>query len=196
MSTRSKRRLVFGIVFVVLILSLTLSIDFVSGEPQEQGDSVVKTTTSSSWLIPSTTVETATTTTTAPPTTTTLPPTTLPPTTLPPVTTVPPPPPVEEVEVSTVDQSGPTPVEYWDRMAQCETGGNWQHFPYGTWTGGLGIYNQTWLGWGGGEFAPTAGQATREQQIIVADRIAVLGYGNLGPVGYSAWGCVHTVGYP
>jgi hypothetical protein len=81
-------------------------------------------------------------------------------------------------------------------MAQCETGGNWQHFPYGTWTGGLGIYNQTWLGWGGGEFAPTAGQASKEQQIIVADRIATQGYGGLGPVGYSAWGCVAAVGYP
>lgn len=91
---------------------------------------------------------------------------------------------------------GIPPDSYWDRMAICETGGNWAHFPYGTWTGGLGIYNQTWLGWGGGEFAPTAGQATREQQIIVANRIATQGYGNLGPVGYSAWGCLATVGYP
>ena len=74
-------------------------------------------------------------------------------------------------------------------MANCETGGNWQHFPYGTWTGGLGIYNQTWLGWGGGEFAPTAGQASKDQQIIVAERIAA-------DVGYSAWGCVSVVGYP
>jgi hypothetical protein len=92
--------------------------------------------------------------------------------------------------------SGLPSDSYWDRMAMCETGGNWAHFPYGTWTGGLGIYNQTWLGWGGGEFAPTAGQATREQQIIVANRIATQGYGNLGPVGYSAWGCLSTVGYP
>jgi hypothetical protein len=91
--------------------------------------------------------------------------------------------------VSVNSSSTQTPIEYWDRMAQCETGGNWQHFPYGTWTGGLGIYNQTWLGWGGGEFAPTAGQASKEQQIIVAERIAA-------DVGYSAWGCVHSVGYP
>ncbi len=94
--------------------------------------------------------------------------------------------------------SGPpvAPDSYWDRMAYCETAGNWAHFPYGTWTGGLGIYNQTWLGWGGGEFAPKAGQATREQQIIVANRIATLGYNGLGPVGYSAWGCLAAVGYP
>lgn len=91
---------------------------------------------------------------------------------------------------------GLPPDSYWDRMAMCETGGNWAHYPYGTWTGGLGIYNQTWRGWGGLEFAPTAGQATREQQIIVANRIATQGYGSLGPVGYSAWGCLATVGYP
>ena len=95
----------------------------------------------------------------------------------------------EPVVVPTEIPAGSTPVEYWDRMAQCETGGNWQHFPYGTWTGGLGIYNQTWLGWGGGEFAPTAGQASKDQQIIVANRIAA-------DVGYSAWGCVTAVGYP
>ncbi len=94
--------------------------------------------------------------------------------------------------------AGPSvaPDSYWDRMAYCETAGNWAHFPDGTWTGGLGIYNQTWIGWGGGEFAPKAGQATREQQIIVANRIATLGYNGLGPVGYSAWGCLATVGYP
>lgn len=104
---------------------------------------------------------------------------------LPVVPVVPEPEPVVEPDIV----SGVADVAYWDRMAQCETGGNWQHFPYGTWTGGLGIYNQTWIGWGGGEFAPTAGQATKEQQIIVADRIAA-------DVGYSAWGCVATVGYP
>lgn len=102
------------------------------------------------------------------------------------------------VEVAAPQQvsSGIPDDSYWDRMAQCETAGNWQHFPYGTWTGGLGIYNQTWIGWGGGEFAPTAGQASREEQIIVANRIATLGYGNLGPAGYSAWGCLSAVGYP
>ncbi len=95
----------------------------------------------------------------------------------------------EEPVVTEPVTSGVADESYWDRMAQCETGGNWQHFPYGTWTGGLGIYNQTWIGWGGGEFAPTAGQATKEQQIIVANRIA-------NDVGYSAWGCVSVVGYP
>jgi hypothetical protein len=81
-------------------------------------------------------------------------------------------------------------------MAYCETAGNWAHYPNGTWTGGLGIYNQTWLGWGGSEFAPKAGQATREQQIIVANRIAVTGWNGNPPVGFSAWGCAKTIGLP
>jgi hypothetical protein len=91
---------------------------------------------------------------------------------------------------------GVPPDSYWDRMAMCETGGNWAHHPDGQWSGGLGIYRQTWQVWGGEEFAPNAGHATREQQIIVANRIATLGYGRTGPVGYSGWGCVAVVGYP
>lgn len=85
---------------------------------------------------------------------------------------------------------------YWDRMARCETAGNWSHYPDGQWSGGLGIYAGTWDAWGGGEFASNAGYATRDQQIIVANRIATQGYGNVKPVGYSGWGCVKTIGYP
>lgn len=73
--------------------------------------------------------------------------------------------------------------KFWDKVAQCETGGNWQNG--GTWAGGLGIYTTgefgsmpmgTWEHFGGEEFAPSPDKATREQQIIVANRIAVYGY--------------------
>jgi hypothetical protein len=139
--------------------------------------------------------EVVTTETTQAPTTTTV---YIPPTTTTTVYIAPPPPPTTPPAPAPPASAatGLPPDSYWDRMAQCETGGNWAHYPDGTWTGGLGIYNQTWLGWGGGEFAPKAGQATREQQIIVANRIATQGYGSLGPVGYSAWGCLPAVGYP
>jgi hypothetical protein len=161
--------------------TLTTTRDMTLTDPPVDDSSTSSTSTTEPWP------DTTTTATTSPVPTTTLPPP-------PPVTQPPPPPPpvVEEVvEVSSYEYSyeSPIPESYWDRMAICETGGNWQHFPYGTWTGGLGIYNQTWLGWGGGEFAPTAGQASREQQIIVANRIAA-------DVGVTAWGCVSTVGYP
>jgi uncharacterized protein YabE (DUF348 family) len=75
----------------------------------------------------------------------------------------------------------------WDRIAQCETGGNWA-FQGPIYSGGLGFYNGTWDGWGGREFATNAGLATREEQIIVAERVRA-------SVGISGWGCAHTLGY-
>lgn len=117
--------------------------------------------------------------------------------TAPPTTAAPPPPPPPPPPPAPVQTAPGIPADsYWDRMAQCETAGNWAHYPNGTYTGGLGIYNQTWLAWGGGEFAPKAGQATKAQQIIVANRIAVTGHNGLGPVGFSAWGCMRTIGAP
>ncbi len=76
----------------------------------------------------------------------------------------------------------------WDKIAQCETGGNWRaQGP--TYQGGLGIYFQTWKGFGGRDFANNAGDATREEQIIVAERIRA-------KYGFRAWGCGKTLGYP
>ena len=171
-------------VFTALVSSAS---DLASAAAERASTSLSTTTT---------TAAPTTTTTTAPPTTsttsTTLPAPTLPPPPLPPPTEPPPPPPPPPAPAA----PGIPPDSYWDRMAMCETAGNWAHFPNGTWTGGLGIYNQTWLSWGGGEFAPKAGQATRAQQIIVANRIAVTGHNGLGPVGFTAWGCYSKVGPP
>jgi hypothetical protein len=69
----------------------------------------------------------------------------------------------------------------WDGIAQCETAGNW-HMQGSSFSGGLGFYNGTWSGFGGREFASNAGQATREQQIVVAERV----YARFG---LSGWGC-------
>jgi hypothetical protein len=69
----------------------------------------------------------------------------------------------------------------WDGIARCETGGNWS-MSGSTFSGGLGFANTTWRGYGGGEFAPNAGQATREQQIVVAERV-------YADHGLSGWGC-------
>jgi resuscitation-promoting factor RpfB len=141
--------------------------------------------------VPVTEPEVTTSTTVAPPTTTTMAPTTT--TTQAPTTTTttPPPPPPPPPAPPGAPSDG-----YWDRMAMCETGGNWAHYPNGTYTGGLGIYNGTWLTWGGGEFAPRAGLATREQQIAVANRIAITGHNGVSPVGLSAWGCTAKIGFP
>ena len=69
----------------------------------------------------------------------------------------------------------------WDGIAQCETASNWQ-MQGRTFSGGLGFYNGTWTGFGGREFAPNAGMASREQQIVVAERV----YARFG---LSGWGC-------
>ena len=75
----------------------------------------------------------------------------------------------------------------WDKIAECETGGNWA--AYGpTYQGGLGIFHQTWVGFGGRDFAGNAGNATREEQIIVGERIRKR-------YGFSAWGCGRQLGY-
>lgn len=58
----------------------------------------------------------------------------------------------------------------WDWQAQCETGGDWS-MQGSSYSGGLGFANSSWDAYGGQEFAPNAGQASREQQIIVAERI-------------------------
>ncbi len=64
----------------------------------------------------------------------------------------------------------------WDAVAHCESGGQWGHGQVtnsvGTFSGGLMIMNSAWRQFGGTEFAPTAGQASRGEQIIVAERIA------------------------
>ena len=56
----------------------------------------------------------------------------------------------------------------WDRLAQCEATGNWAINTGNGFYGGLQFTQSTWLGFGGGQYAPLAHLATREQQIEVA----------------------------
>jgi hypothetical protein len=68
----------------------------------------------------------------------------------------------------------------WDRVAGCESGGNWAINTGNGYHGGLQFNQGTWASHGGGEFAPSANQATREQQIAVAERV-------LATQGRGAW---------
>jgi peptidoglycan/LPS O-acetylase OafA/YrhL len=91
------------------------------------------------------------------------------------------------------------PDSFWQTMARCETGNDWQNG--GEYAGGLGIYVGTWGQWGGREFAPTPDQATPAEQIIVANRVSTQGWmrpdGRFErPVGFSGWGCLKTIGRP
>src|SRR5699024_4053446 len=59
----------------------------------------------------------------------------------------------------------------WDRVAQCESGGDWSINTGNGYYGGLQFHQQTWEGHGGTEFAPRADQASKGQQIAVAERV-------------------------
>src|SRR5215210_7858156 len=59
----------------------------------------------------------------------------------------------------------------WDRLAKCESGGNWHINTGNGYYGGLQFSSSTWLGHGGGEFAGRADLATPAQQITVAERV-------------------------
>jgi Transglycosylase-like domain len=68
----------------------------------------------------------------------------------------------------------------WDRLAQCESSGNWAINSGNGFYGGLQFLQATWDGFGGGAFAPRADLASRVQQIIVAERV-------LAKQGWNAW---------
>ena len=59
----------------------------------------------------------------------------------------------------------------WDRLAQCEAGGNWGINNGNGFFGGLQFTQGTWEAHGGRAYAPRADLATREQQIAVAEKV-------------------------
>ena len=77
-------------------------------------------------------------------------------------------------------QATAAPDSDWDKLAQCESGGNWAINTGNGYYGGLQFNPQTWQANGGGEFAATADQASREQQIAVAENV-------LATQGAGAW---------
>lgn len=58
----------------------------------------------------------------------------------------------------------------WDRVASCESGGNWQINTGNGYYGGLQFSHSTWIGYGGGRYAYNASIATRSEQIAIAQR--------------------------
>jgi septal ring factor EnvC (AmiA/AmiB activator) len=83
-----------------------------------------------------------------------------------------------ETEIASVPPPPPSPAESepntewhadWDAIAECESGGNW-HLD-STYDGGLQFHPDTWLAFGGGQYAPYAWQASRLQQIAIAEKV-------------------------
>lgn len=83
-------------------------------------------------------------------------------------------------------------ADIWDRLADCETGGNWQTNTGNGYGGGVQFAHgpgwSTWRSYGGEAYAPDPWLASREDQIVVAERV-------LSSVGWRAWpGCAKRLG--
>ncbi|MFE9096654.1 transglycosylase family protein [Streptomyces sp. NPDC007264] len=71
----------------------------------------------------------------------------------------------------------------WDRVAECESGGSWSADTGNGRFGGLQLSQGDWDAYGGLDYAPRPDQASRSQQIAVAEKI-------LADRGVSVWpGC-------
>ncbi|GAU70422.1 hypothetical protein SSP35_19_00590 [Streptomyces sp. NBRC 110611] len=72
------------------------------------------------------------------------------------------------------------PSGTWDRLAGCESGGNWRIDTGNGFSGGLQLAHSTWRSYGGRAYGSRAAQASRAQQIHVAERV-------LARQGWGAW---------
>jgi len=68
----------------------------------------------------------------------------------------------------------------WDTVAQCESGGNWSINTGNGYYGGLQFSASTWAAYGGTQYAAQANQASKSQQISVAEKV-------LASQGKGAW---------
>ncbi|MEV8434057.1 transglycosylase family protein [Streptomyces sp. HUAS 31] len=59
----------------------------------------------------------------------------------------------------------------WDAVAQCEAGGNWSINTGNGYYGGLQFSASTWAAYGGTQYAATADQATKAQQIAIGEKV-------------------------
>ncbi|MEU4585746.1 transglycosylase family protein [Kitasatospora aureofaciens] len=63
------------------------------------------------------------------------------------------------------------PASAWDSVAQCESGGDWSINTGNGFYGGLQFTSSTWKAYGGTAYAAQANQASRAQQISVAEKV-------------------------
>ncbi len=84
------------------------------------------------------------------------------------------------VPLALAGHAAAAPDNEWDRVAACESGGNWAINTGNGYHGGLQFSQGTWASHGGGEYATSANQASRDQQIAVAERV-------LATQGKGAW---------
>ncbi|MEV7726791.1 transglycosylase family protein [Streptomyces sp. NPDC087917] len=59
----------------------------------------------------------------------------------------------------------------WDKVASCEAGGNWSINTGNGYYGGLQFSSSTWAAYGGKAYASQANQASKSQQIAIAEKV-------------------------
>ncbi|MEU4191446.1 ubiquitin-like domain-containing protein [Kribbella sp. NPDC026611] len=88
-------------------------------------------------------------------------------------------------DVPTTDQTSTPPSTggsgAWDRIAACESGGNWAANTGNGYYGGLQFDHGTWAAYGGTAYANNANGASKAQQIAIAEKVKA----DRG--GYGAW---------
>ncbi|MEV6409868.1 transglycosylase family protein [Kribbella sp. NPDC051718] len=84
--------------------------------------------------------------------------------------------PVEDTPPATGGNAGA-----WDRIAACESGGNWASNTGNGYYGGLQFDHGTWAAYGGTAYANNANGASKAQQIAIAEKVKA----DRG--GYGAW---------
>ncbi|KAF4407507.1 MULTISPECIES: transglycosylase family protein [Streptomyces] len=72
------------------------------------------------------------------------------------------------------------PVSVWDKVAECESSGNWSSNTGNGFYGGLQFQQSSWEAVGGTEYAERADLATKDQQIAAAEKL-------LAQQGPTAW---------
>ncbi|MEV6117432.1 transglycosylase family protein [Streptomyces sp. NPDC052109] len=70
-----------------------------------------------------------------------------------------------------VGAAGAADASTWNKVAACESSGNWSINTGNGYYGGLQFTRSTWEAYGGTRYAPRADLATRDQQIAVAERV-------------------------
>lgn len=67
--------------------------------------------------------------------------------------------------------AGAATASEWDKVAQCESGGNWAINTGNGFYGGLQFTSSTWAAYGGKAYAAQANQASKAQQIAIAEKV-------------------------
>ena len=160
------KKIMIGSVLVVILLitafliqpkelSSAKDIDVTTTDTTEPPTTTSQATTTTTIMVPETTTTTRASTTTyiIPPEPTTTTTKYIPPTT------------------TTTIKSYSSSNSVWDSLAQCESGGNWSMNSGNGFYGGVQFMYSTWHSMGGGQFAEYPHNASREEQIIVAERL-------------------------